>query len=181
METKKCSKCKEIKILTNFSVDKRTKSGYMYTCKICCNSERRNRHKKDRDRFIVIWRNYRTKDNRLHGVYLGIRARCSYKNTTGYKNYGGRGIKCMWTSYKDFRDDMYESYLKHLKKYGKKQTTIDRIDNNGNYCKENCRWATVSEQRMNQRKRNIVYKKKKIWQNNNLYLTYPIYRQKNNI
>ena len=47
---------------------------------------------------------------------------------------------------------MYESYLEHIKKFGKKNTTIDRIDNDGNYCKENCHWATAKEQSLNVRK-----------------------------
>jgi len=50
---------------------------------------------------------------------------------------------------------MYDSYLKHAAEYGEQQTTIDRIDNNGNYYKENCRRATIQEQQDN--KKNRIY------------------------
>lgn len=52
----------------------------------------------------------------------------------------------LWKSFEDFRDDMYDSYLEHVEKHGEKQTTLDRIDVNGNYQRDNCRWATMPEQ-----------------------------------
>ncbi len=46
---------------------------------------------------------------------------------------------------------MYLSYKRHVKKYGEKDTTIDRKDSNGNYCKKNCRWTTLHKQSLNKR------------------------------
>ena len=84
---------------------------------------------------------------RFYKIYHGIKARCENKNIgKSYKWYGGKGIKILWKTFEEFRDDMYPSYLEHIKKFGEKQTTIDRIDSSKNYYKKNCRWATYKEQ-----------------------------------
>jgi hypothetical protein len=68
-----------------------------------------------------------------------------------YKYYGGKGITVCerWLKYEYFEEDMYNAYLWHVNKYGKKDTTLDRIKGNRNYMPNNCRWATWEEQRKN--------------------------------
>ena len=71
-----------------------------------------------------------------------------------YYRYGGRGIQCLWKSFQEFSIDMEKSYKKHFLE-NKGDTTLERIDNNGNYCKENCTWITKGEQSKNT-KRNVI-------------------------
>lgn len=85
-----------------------------------------------------------------HKIWKGIVSRCRIKSATGFANYGGRGIDVCdrWLSYDNFLADMGDR-PSHAH-------SIDRIDCNGNYDPENCRWATRVEQNRNTRRNRLV-------------------------
>ena len=87
--------------------------------------------------------------NRLYRIYWGMLSRCNNVNVLNYKLYWWRWIRCLRQTYSSFKSDMFESYIKHLKIHGPMDTSLDRIDNNWNYCQENCRWSTHKQQANN--------------------------------
>lgn len=91
--------------------------------------------------------------DRFRKIYSCMRYRTTNPNYNEYYLYGGRGISSDY--YKDFMvfyNELYESYKQHVLKYGEKDTSIDRIDPNGNYEHSNVRWATLKEQANNKRR-----------------------------
>lgn len=93
------------------------------------------------------------KSRKFYDIWWGMKRRCKDKNYKDYYLYGARGITVCkrWLKFENFRDDMYQAYLKHVKQYGKRQTSIERIDNDNNYEPDNCKWATWKEQNNNKR------------------------------
>ena len=96
---------------------------------------------------------------RIYRIWTGIKDRCLNKNGKDYKNYGGRGIKICTIWEKDV-----EEFAKWAFENGyRDDLTIDRIDVNGDYCSENCRWVTKEEQAKNKRNNVfVVYNNKKM-------------------
>lgn len=99
------------------------------------------------------------KKHKLYRVYWGMRERCYNSKNKHFDRYGGRGIIVC-----DEWLNNYESFYNWAMENGYKEgLSIDRIDNDGNYCPSNCRWITIAEQQKNktQRKTKAYYEQLK--------------------
>ncbi len=86
----------------------------------------------------------------VYQIWQYMLKRCNNPKDKNYHHYGGRGIQVCdrWFKVENFIEDMLGGYEPGL--------TLDRIDNNGDYCLENCRWATQKEQCNNTRVNHVV-------------------------
>lgn len=96
---------------------------------------------------------YRIRGSKRTKEYMAwdhMKQRCNNPKNPRYKDYGGRGIRVCnrWLDFKNFLEDMGPAPSKTL--------TLERINNNLGYSKENCKWATTMEQSRNKRGLRII-------------------------
>ncbi len=103
---------------------------------------------KNAERLLGVLTTHGKRRASIYTIWCGMKARCLNPKSPIFQHYGGRGIKICekWMTFQGFYTDMGDR---------PPGFSLDRIDNNGNYCKSNCRWATRQEQARN--KRNIKF------------------------
>lgn len=131
--------CGNKKIVTKVALT----SGHSKSCGCYCSEVSKQLikplHERHRDEYPKI--------ERLFRIWIKMRNRCYNPQNDGYKNYGGRGIDiCLeWSNFYEFQEwALNAGYSPDL--------TLDRINVNGNYCPENCRWVSIKRQSRNKRK-----------------------------
>lgn len=106
----------------------------------------------------------------LYFTWYRMVHRCNTKESKDYKDYGGRGIKVC----ADWEKDVNIFYNWSLNNGWNRSLSIERMDNNGNYCPENCKWTTAKEQARNRRSSRMI-------NYNNKMITVAEYCETNNI
>lgn len=97
---------------------------------------------------------------KIYRIWRNINSRINTVNGSSYHYYGGRGIKICkrWRDFKNFLRDMEPSFNAHYAEHGE-DTSIERVNVDGDYKPSNCKWATKKEQ-LNNTRRSKSYKSK---------------------
>ena len=92
------------------------------------------------------------KGTRLYRIYNGMKSRCYNPRFPSYQHYGARGVRI----YEEWLND-FSAFRSWALSHGyREDLTIDRIDNNGNYESDNCRWVTPYVQSNNTRRNRYI-------------------------
>ncbi|KKN71249.1 hypothetical protein LCGC14_0422920 [marine sediment metagenome] len=136
-----CTKCKKTKSLSEFYKDNHLKSKLSSCCKVCLKEKSRKykqTHKIEHAKYMKKYR--KTFMGYLRQRFHEMKKRCTNPNYKQYKNYGGRGIKCLFKNANEFID-----YIINELQVNPHGLQIDRINNDGNYEPGNIRFVTHDE------------------------------------
>lgn len=142
MNKKICNVCKKLKDFIDFYKCKKSKDGLQYTCKYCCSSMHKKYHQENSKRinkYNSDYLKYTIKVKPWKITLKAMKQRCNNKNAENYPYYGGRGINCLITV-----DELKELWFRDKASLMKKPS-IDRIDNDGHYAFDNCRYIEMSQ------------------------------------
>lgn len=142
-----CSYCGKSVIEAGF-LNKVTQKNYL--CKGLCNNCYKRKYKYGRLESIQLTPNKYPK--RLIATFENMKRRCYDENTINYKNYGGKGIIVC----NQWLNNLGEFHKWSLKNGYNDSLTIDRINSNGNYEPDNCRWVNQHIQQSNRKDNNKV-------------------------
>jgi len=149
IQTKRCPKCKNTKLRSEFNKNRSNKNGLQDYCKSCQKILSSNYQTTKGE--IVLERDKKRKKianqtikGHLRFTFSRILGRCNNPKNKSYKYYGGRGIKVKFASPDDFYD-----YVVNELKADPRGLTIDRIDNDGDYQRGNIRFVTRAENNRN--------------------------------
>jgi hypothetical protein len=148
-----CKICHIDKEIDDFYKHPEGRDGYLLSCKKCIKQQKKDFYKSHQPQMKLRYKQEKESKPWVW-IFKGIKQRCENPNNPSYKSYGEKGIQCLITK-KDVKFLWFRD-----KAYLMEQPSIDRIDNDGNYCLENCQFL---EQKDNFQK--VVNKlKKKILQ-----------------
>lgn len=128
--------CGNMTIVQGYDISK----GKTLSCKECGNKRTSEKNKK-----------HGHKADKLYYAWINMKTRCYNPNYYLFKNYGGKGISICeeWHDFINFKDwSLNNGYSREL--------SIDRINNNKNYCPDNCRWVTMKVQQNNRTNNNRI-------------------------
>lgn len=153
MKTYTCKECWINKGYNKYYTHPGTKEGILHRCKECIKTGRRTERERKMARVRDMKRYYNKPKRWLYSCRRGINERV---DTGGNGRYIQNDIKNERDCFDTFYNDMKDWFIKHKKKEGIHNTTIERIDNLWNYSKENCKWATYKEQANNTANNRLV-------------------------